>query len=116
MTACGMRSEVVMLAEGGEVRFLDSAAQAERELAAGFRPAVVILGAAIRGAGATELTRRMADQAAPAIPVLSVSQDADRIRMTLLNDEAASPSGPEHLEVLLRTLEELCAEPARLAG
>ncbi len=116
MTACGLRSEVVMLADGGEVRILDSAAQAERELAAGFRPAVVILGAAIQGAGATELARRMAGQAAPAIPVLTVSQDADRIRMTLLNDEAASSSGPERLEDLLRALEELCAEPARLAG
>ncbi len=113
----GLRSEVVVLARVGEIRVVRSTLEAERELAGGFRPAVVLLGSKISGSGAAEFARRMgADPERAAIPVLAVLDGADRIRITPLNEDLEPPGEPEALSSLLQVLDDLCSEPMRLAS
>ncbi len=113
----GLRNDVVVLAGAGEVRVVRSTLEAERELARGFRPAVVLLGSKICGDGAAEFARRLgADPERAAIPVLAILDGADRIRITPLNDDLEPPCEPEALSSLLQVLDELCAEPMRMAS
>lgn len=110
----GWRNDMVVLAGTSEIRVVESTLEAERELARGFRPAVVLLGSKICGPGAAEFARRMgADPERAAIPVLAVSGGADRIRFTALSDDLEPPTEPEALSSLLQVLEDLCAEPLR---
>ena len=109
--------DVVVLAGAREVRIVCSTAEAERELAGGFRPAVVLLGSRLCGPGADEFARRLgADPARPAIPVLAVSGDGDWLRLTSLLGDPPPPAAPEELSSLLEVLEELCVAAPRLAG
>ncbi len=113
----GLPNDVVVLARAGEVRVVQSTLEAERELARGFRPAVVLLGSKICGAGAADFARRMgADPERAAIPVLAVLDGADRVRITPVNEDLEPPSEPEALSCLLQVLEDLCAEPMRMAS
>ena len=117
MTMEAMRGDVVMLAGTREVRVVESTAAAERALAGGFRPAVVLLGRELCGPGADEFARRLrSDPDRPAIPVLAVSGDGDRLRLTSLTDDPRPPATLEELSSLLEVLEELCCERLRLAG
>lgn len=110
-------SDRVVLAGADEVRIVDSTDDAERELAGGFRPAVVLLGSRLCGPGAAEFARRLgADPVRPAIPVLAVSGDGDWLRLTSLCEDLRPPAEPDELSSLLDVLEELCTEPLRLAG
>jgi hypothetical protein len=108
-----LSNEVVVLARSAEVRVLGSAREAEGALRAGFHPAAVLLGAGGAGPGMADFTRRLScDPARAGVPVLAVSGDADRIRMTLVSEgEGAIPSDPEALASLLELLEELCGGP-----
>ncbi len=113
----GLPSDGVVLARAGEVRVVQSTVEAERELARGFRPAVVLLGSSISGAGAAEFARRMgADPERASIPVLAVLDGADRIRITPLNQDLEPPTEPEALSAVLEVLDDLCTEPLRLAS
>jgi hypothetical protein len=118
MTMQSWNGDLVVLAGTGEVRIVESTADAERELAGGFRPAVVLVGSHLCGPGAAELARRLgADPGRPSIPVLAVSGDGDRLRLTSVSDDLPPPSTPEELSRLLEVLDGLCtAEPLRLAG
>ncbi len=110
-------SDVVVLAGTREVRVLDSTAEAERALAGGFLPSVVLLGAGLSGPDADEFTRRLgADPARPPIPVMAISGDGDRLRLTAVRDDLRPPATTEELACLLEVLEDLCSEPVRLAG
>jgi hypothetical protein len=117
MTSHGLRNDVVVLAGTSEVRIVESTTAAERELASGFRPAVVLLGSEVCGPGAADFARRMgAHPDRATIPVLAVSGSADRIRLTPLNEDLEPPTEPEELCGLLQVLEDLCSEPLRLVG
>ncbi len=113
----GLRNDVVVLAGASEVRVVESTLEAERELASGFRPAVVLLGSKICGPGATDFARRMgADPERAAIPILAVLDGADRIRIRPLNEDLEPPTELEALSRVLQVLEDLCTEPLRLAS
>lgn len=113
----GLRNDVVVLAGKGEIRIVESTLEAERELARGFRPVVVLLGSEVCGPGAADFARRMgADPERAGIPVLAVSSGADRIRITALDQELGPPASLEDLSALLQLLEELCTEPLRMAS
>jgi hypothetical protein len=117
METRGLRRDRVVLAGAREIRTVESTAAAERELAGGFQPVAVLLGSDLCGPAAADFARRMcADPARAAIPVLAVSGDDDRMRITLVNEELDPPCRPEELDSLLQVLEEICAEPMRLAG
>jgi CheY-like chemotaxis protein len=107
----------VLLAGVREVRIVGSTREAQSELARGFRPAVVVLGAGVREAAGHELTRHMERHPSQAaIPVLALSGDADRVRLRLVSrNEEVQPPGPDQLEGLLALLEDFLAggEPAR---
>lgn len=107
MEKSGLPDDVVMLAAAREVRIVGSTREAEGELARGFRPAVVVLGAGVRAAAGNELSRTMARHPSQAsIPVLALSGDADRVRLRLVSDNAAAqPPEPDQLEELLALLE-----------
>ncbi len=113
----GLRNDVVVLAGRGEIRVVGSTLEAERELARGFRPAVVLLGSEVCGPGAVDFARRLgADPECAGIPVLAVSSGVDRIRITALDQELEPPASLEELSALLQLLEELCTEPLRMAS
>ncbi len=112
-----LSSEAVVLAGAREVRVLGSTAEAERALAEGFRPALVLLGRSRCGPEGAELARKLgADPTHPAVPVLAVTGDGDWLRLTALSDDLVPPAAPEELGRLLEVLEELCSEPLRRAG
>ncbi len=117
MTIEALSGETVWLAGADEIRMVGSTTEAERELAGGFRAAAVLLGSGASDAAAAELARRLsAHPDGPAIPVLAVSGDGDRLRLTCLSDVLRLPAGEEELSGLLEVLERLCAVPQRLAG
>jgi hypothetical protein len=103
----------VVLAGADEVRVVGSTREAESELARGFRPAVVLLGAGVREAAGRALTREMERHPAQAaIPVLALSGDADRVRLRLVSRrEDVAPPEPDELEALLALLEDFLADP-----
>jgi len=113
----GFPEDAVVLAGTGEVRVVGSMTEAERELASGFQPAVVLLGSRLRGPAVAEFTRRMgADPQRAGIPVLAVSRDAGWIRITALRDDLEPPAELDALGNLLQVLDDLCAGPALLAS
>lgn len=117
MDELGLRKDMVLLAGTTEVRTVRSTVEAERELASGFRPAVVLLGSDLRGAGASEFARWIrSDPDRAGIPVLVISCDAGWVRITLVDEDVRVPARPEELTSILEVLEDLCAEPFRLAG
>ena len=113
----GFRDDVVVLAGTREVRVVASTTDAERELASGFRPAVVLLGSHVRGPAVAEFTRRMgADPERARIPVMAVSGEAGWIRITSLRDDLEPPTEPDALGRLLEVLDDLCTGPMLLAS
>ncbi len=99
--------EAVLLAGSRGIRLARSAAEAERELASGFRPSVVLLDMRAGRGGEAFVKRVAADPAYAAIPILGFSEGDDRLRFTLMNDACLAPD-PAQLEELLRLLEEVC--------
>jgi hypothetical protein len=116
MTTHGWRDDVVVLAGTREVRVVASMSDAERELASGFRPGVVLLGSRVGGPGVADFARRMGADPEGAIPVLSMSDEAGWIRITPLDDDLQPPGEPDALRNLLQVLEDLCSEPLLLAS
>jgi hypothetical protein len=115
VTIQALNGEMVLLAGTREVRIVGSTADAERELAGGFRPAVVLVGSGVCGPGVAEFARRLgADR--PPIPVLAVSHDGEWLRLTALSEDLRPPAEEEDLSGLLEVLDQLCTEPQRLAG
>ncbi len=110
MATRNVPNDVVVLAGSGEVRVVRSTGEAECALAEGFRPAVVLLGAGLGGTARREFARRMQEHPSRAgIPVLAVSEDADRIRIRPVDDRVRfAPSRLEELSAVLEVLEELC--------
>jgi hypothetical protein len=112
MAMSELRSDVVVLAGIREVRIVDSTLEAESELARGFRPAVVLLGPGVRSPASQEFALQMGRHPSRAsIPVLAVTGDEDRVRLTLVSglDGSRSP-GPEELSSIMMVLEELASE------
>jgi hypothetical protein len=110
------RCGAVVLAGPGETRVVGSPQEALRALDAGFRPAVVLLGAGPAHPEADALARRMsADRAGATIPVLAASGDGERIRLTLVS-EVAPPAAsiPEQLAIVLGLLDELSGGAVQL--
>jgi hypothetical protein len=103
------RGGAVVLAGAGETRVVESALEAQCALDAGFRPAVVLFGAGMAAAAAKALVQQMgADPAWTAVPMLSASGDADRIRLTLVSEALPpAPPIPEQLAIVLGLLDEL---------
>ena len=100
--------EALLLAGAREIRHARTPAEAERELASGFRPSVVLLDVGANAARREAFAERVASHpACSAIPILGISGDDERLRLTLMSDVGAL-SNPSHLEELLRILEELC--------
>jgi hypothetical protein len=110
----GLRGDDVVLAGGEGVRVLGSIWEAERELAGGFRPEVVLVGQRLRGRPARWLASAVRARAGQGIPVLAVSGDGGRVRITL--ESEAGPADPEELWSLLRVLDDLCDAPLLQAG
>ncbi len=98
-----------MLAGVGETRVVGSAQEAQGALDDGFRPAVVLVGAEVAGPVAEALARRIGSgPARAAVPVLTASGSADRIRLTLVSEAAPpAPSIPDQLAIVLGLLDEL---------
>lgn len=102
-------NEVLLLAGSSEFRLARTLAEVERELARGFWPSVVLLGAGVSDARSRALAERVASRpACSEVPILKLSGDEERLRLTLVNEVGALLSDPPRLEELLRTLEELC--------
>ncbi len=102
--------QALLLAGASEVRLARTPAEAERELSSGFRPSVVLLDVGANAARGEAFAERVASHpACSAVPILGVSGDEDRVRLTLMNDVAAL-SNPSRLPELLRILEELCLD------
>jgi hypothetical protein len=101
----------VVLAGAREVRVVGSTGEAWSELASGFRPAVVVLGAGVRAAAGAALTREMERHPSQAaIPVLALSGDGGRVRLRLVSrSDEVQPPGPDELAELLQVLEDLLA-------
>jgi CheY-like chemotaxis protein len=97
----------VLLAGAREIRRARSAADAERELAGGFRPRVVLLDIGANAPRGEALARRMASHpACAAVPIVGVSGDDERLRLTMLNGAGALSSASQ-LADLLRVIEDL---------
>lgn len=105
-------NDVVVLAGTREVRIAGSTVEAESELAAGFRPAVVLMGPGVRATAREEFAIRMGTRPSQArIPVLAVSGAPDQLRLTLVNahEEAGYPAADQLADVMM-VLEELASE------
>jgi hypothetical protein len=112
MEARSLRDDEVVLAREGDVRIVGSTKEAERQLAAGFRPTVVLVGSRLCGPGVEELARRLhADPASMGVPVLSVAGQGGWLRLTAVNEAAEAPAAAEATASLLQVLEELCTDP-----
>ncbi len=112
MEARGLRDDEVVLAREGEVRIVGSTREAERQLAAGFRPTVVLVGSRLCGPGVEEFARRLhADRASVGIPVLSVAGQGGWLRLTAVDEVAEAPAAAEATASLLQVLDDLCADP-----
>ena len=97
----------VLLAGAREIRRTRSADDAERELAGGFRPRVVLLDIGTDAPRGEAAARRMASlPACAAVPIVGVSGDEERIRLTMLNGAGALASASQ-LADLLRVIEDL---------
>lgn len=102
--------EALLVDSAREIRLARTPAEAERELAGGFRPSVVLLDAGASAARREAFARRVASHpACSAVPILEVSCDDERLRLTLLNEPEVLWS-PRRLEELIRILEELCLD------
>jgi hypothetical protein len=98
-----------LLAGSSELRLAHSAAEAERELAAGFRPSFMLLDLREdRGRGEAFVREVATHPDCSGIPILEISGTGQRLRFTLLNHLEAL-SRPSQLEELLRILEDVCA-------
>ncbi|HET6437563.1 MAG TPA: hypothetical protein VFG59_05850 [Anaeromyxobacter sp.] len=104
-----LAEDAVVLAGASGIRVLGSAGEVQRALEDGFRPAVVVLGAGAGAAAADELARVLGlDPAAPAVPFLSASAEAGRVRLTSV-DPLAPPVLPlDQLVLILGVLDDLC--------
>ncbi len=102
--------QALLLAGASEIRLARTPAEVERELASGFRPSVVLLDMGANAARGEAFAERVASHpACAAIPILGISGDDERVRLTLMNDVDAL-SNPSHLPELLRILEDLCLD------
>ncbi len=102
-------SDVVVLAGTREVRIVGSTREAESELASGFRPAVVLVGPGLQRPAAQAFAATLgARPSRAAIPVMRMSGDDDRLKLTLV--EPAESPGPEELSNILMVLDELANE------
>ncbi len=102
--------QALLLAGASEVRLARTPAEAERELSSGFRPSVVLLDVGSNAARGEACAERVASHpACSAVPILGISGDDERVRLTLMNHVDAL-SNPSHLAELLRILEELCLD------
>ncbi|HYD40038.1 MAG TPA: hypothetical protein VEB43_04355 [Anaeromyxobacter sp.] len=110
MTELG--SDVVVLAGVREVRIVGSTREAESELASGFRPAVVLLGPGLQRPAAQAFAATLgARPSRPRIPVMRMSGDDDRLKLTLVSPpEPAESPGPEELTDIMMVLDELATE------
>ncbi len=100
----------LLLAGTSEVRLARTPADAERELSSGFRPSVVLLDVGTNAARGEAFAERVASHpACSAVPILGISGDDERVRLTLMNHVDAL-SNASHLAELLRILEELCLD------
>jgi hypothetical protein len=107
MTELG--SDVVVLAGTREVRIVRSTREAESELASGFRPAVVLLGPGLQRPAAQAFAATLGARPSRAgIPVMRMSGDDDRLKLTLV--EPAAQPGPEELSTIMMVLDELATE------
>jgi len=112
-----LRGEELVLAGAGEVRMVGSIAEAEREMARGFRPEVVLVGRCLGGRQARRLARAIRAGARRAeVPVLAISGDGGRVHITPVDGALEVPADPEELGGLLRALDHLCGEPLLQAG
>jgi hypothetical protein len=112
MEARGLRDDEVVLAGEGEVRIVGSTLEAEHQLAAGFRPTVVLVGSRLCGPGVVEFASRLhADPASVGIPVLAVAGKGGWLRLTAVDEAAAAPAAAEATASLLQVLEDLCTDP-----
>lgn len=99
-----------LLADASEIRLARTPAEAERELASGFRPSVVLLDMGANAARGVAFAERVASHpACAAVPILGISGDDERVRLTVMNHVDAL-SDPSHLPELLRILEDLCLD------
>jgi hypothetical protein len=107
-----LRSDVVVLAGTREVRIVGSPREAQTELDAGFRPAVVLMGPGVRAPAREEFAIRMGARPSQArIPVLAVSGSSDQLRLTLVSAaQDAEYPGPDQLADVMMVLEELASE------
>lgn len=102
--------EVFLLKGASEFRLARTPAEVERELARGFRPSVVLLYVGANAARGWVLAQRLASHpACSEVPILKLSGDEERLRLTLMNEDASDLlSDPSQLEEVLGILEELC--------
>ncbi len=101
------RHDHLLLAGAREIRRARSAAEAERELARGFEPRVVLLEIGANAPRGEAVARRMASHpACAAVPIVGISGDEQRLHLTLLNGAAAFSSSSQ-LADLMRVIEDL---------
>ena len=107
-----LRNDIVVLAGTREVRVVGSPREAESELASGFCPAVVLVGPGLQRPAAQAFAATLdARPSRPRIPVMRVSADADRVRLTLVSPpEPTESPGPEELSNILMVLDDLASE------
>lgn len=101
--------EALLLAGARGFKLARTPAEVERELASGFRPSAVVLDVGSNTGRGRALAEKVASHpACKDVPILKLSGDQQRLRLTLVNDPGASLSDPARLEELLAVLEELC--------
>ncbi len=101
--------ETLLLAGARGFKLARTPAEVERELASGFRPSAVVLDVGSNAVRGRALAEKVASHpACKDVPILKLSGDQERLRLTLMNDLGALLSDPARLEELLGILEELC--------
>ncbi len=96
---------------GSTVATAPSAEEADRILAAGFDPSVVVLDVRLGGGESGEDWARRIRAAHPSLPIVIMSGDVRELRR-LRDDVDAALSKPFQPDRLLEILSELCGEPA----
>ena len=96
---------------GSTVATATSAEAADRILAGGFDPNVVVLDLRLGGGESGEAYARRLRAEHPSLPIVAMSGDVGKLRR-LRADVDAAVSKPFRPERLLELLSELCADPA----